>query len=121
MNRSIRGGAAGQCYAPQCNHDGQDEAVVLLPEEIAALDLIDFQGFEQEAAAGVLGVSRKTIWRDIHEARRKLADAILNGKAIQMQSCTRKLAGQCPKQDAAICPKRGGGTCPRISANERSP
>jgi hypothetical protein len=82
------------------------------------LDLIDFQDLEQEEAAVVLGVSRKTIWRDIHDARHKIADAILNGKALHMENCTRKLAGNCPKRDAALCPKRGGGTCPRTTGTE---
>lgn len=113
LNRALDGGAAGRCYAPQCNSSEQNEVVLLLPEEIAALDLIDMQGLEQEAAAAVLGVSRKTIWRDIHVARHKIADAILNGKAIQVEGCTRKLAGHCPKGNTSLCPKRGGGVCPR--------
>jgi len=118
MHRSLEGSSSGRCYAPQCDSNEKNEVVRLLPEEIAALDLIDFQDLEQEEAAHVLGVSRKTIWRDIHEARHKIADAILNGKAIQMESCTRKLAGHCPKRDAALCPKRGGGRCPRVTGTE---
>jgi len=115
MNRTLKGGSPGRCYAPQCNSDKQNEAVLLLPEEVAALDLIDFQDLEQEDAAVVLGVSRKTIWRDIHEARHKIADAIINGKVIQMDGCTRKLNGKCPKRDATLCPKSGGGRCPRAA------
>lgn len=115
MNRALEGGPSGRCYAPQCNSDEQNEVVLLLPEEIAALDLIDVQGLEQEEAAVALGVSRKTIWRDIHDARHKIADAILNGKAIQMEGCTRKLKGHCPKRDETLCPKSGGGRCPKVS------
>jgi hypothetical protein len=113
MNRALEGGPSGRCYAPQCNSNEQNEAVLLLPEEIAALDLIDVQGLEQEVAAGILGVSRKTIWRDIHDARHKIADAILNGKAIQMEGCTRSIEGHCPKRDKTLCPKSGGGICPK--------
>ena len=115
MNRALDGGPSGRCYAPQCNSDEQNETVLLLPEEIAALDLIDVQGLEQEEAAVVLGVSRKTIWRDIHDARHKIADAILNGKAIQMEGCTRRLNGHCPKRDDTLCPKSGGGRCPKMT------
>jgi uncharacterized protein len=120
MNRSLEGGPSGRCYAPQCNSNELNEVVLLLPEEIAALDLIDFQDLEQEDAAVVLGVSRKTIWRDIHEARHKIADAILNGKTIQMEACTRKLNGKCPKRDQTLCPKSGGGRCPRATGTEES-
>lgn len=114
MNRSLEGGPAARCYAPQCNSDQQGEVVSLLSEEFAALNLIDLQQMEQEQAAMVLGVSRKTIWRDIHEARRKIADAFINGKTIQMAGCTRSLKGECPKRNRNLCPKSGGGLCPRI-------
>lgn len=115
MSRSLEGGPSARCYAPQCESDQQGEVVSLLPEEMAALNLIDLQQMEQEQAATVLGVSRKTIWRDIHEARHKIADALINGKAIQMAECSRRLEGHCPKRDENLCPKIGGGLCPRIT------
>jgi predicted DNA-binding protein (UPF0251 family) len=115
MNRSLEGGPSARCYAPQCNSNEQDEVVSLLPEEMAALNLIDLQELEQEQAAAVLGVSRKTIWRDIHEARRKIADALINGKMIQMTGCVRRLEGHCPKRNATLCLKGEGGICPRIA------
>jgi predicted DNA-binding protein (UPF0251 family) len=114
LNRSLKGGPSARCYAPQCNSDELEEGVVLLrPEEMAALTLIDFQDLEQEEAATVLGVSRKTVWRDIHEARHKIADALIHGKTIQIEGCTRSLEGHCPKQNEDLCPKRGGGICPK--------
>ena len=115
MNRSIEGGPSARCYAPQCSPNEEDETVTLLPEEIAVLDLIDLQDLEQEQAAAVLGVSRKTIWRDIHETHRKIADALIHGKTIQMAGCTRRLEGHCPQRNKDMCPKKGGGICPKIS------
>jgi predicted DNA-binding protein (UPF0251 family) len=85
---------------------------------MAALHLIDLQQMEQEQAATALGVSRKTIWRDIHEARRKIADALINGKTIQMAECTRRIEGLCPRRNQKFCPKIGGGICPRIPPDE---
>jgi hypothetical protein len=113
MSRSLKGGPTARCYAPQCDSDPQGAVVSLLPEEMAALNLIDMQLMEQEQAASVLGVSRKTIWRDIHEARHKIADALINGKTIQMAGCTRNLEGHCPKENKDLCPKTGGGFCPK--------
>jgi predicted DNA-binding protein (UPF0251 family) len=115
MNRSLEGGPSGRCYAPQCDSDQKGDIVTLLPEEMAALNLIDMQQMEQEQAAAALGVSRKTIWRDIHEARRKIADALINGKTIQMANCTRSLDGHCPRRNEKLCPKMGGGLCPRMA------
>jgi uncharacterized protein len=40
-----------------------------------------------------LGVSRKTAWRDLHETRRKIADALVNGKGINMAGCTNAAEG----------------------------
>jgi len=95
----------------------QDGVVSVLPEEMAALTLIDFQDLEQEEAATVLGVSRKTIWRDIHEARHKIADALIHGKTIQIEGCSRMLSGHCPKHDRRLCP-RSGGPCPKSPGPE---
>jgi predicted DNA-binding protein (UPF0251 family) len=116
MNRSIEGGRSARCYAPQCSPNEEDEVITLLPEEIAVLELIDLQDLEQEQAAAVLGVSRKTIWRDIHETHRKIADALIHGKTIQMAGCTRRLEGHCPQRNQDLCPKKGGGPCPKTLA-----
>jgi predicted DNA-binding protein (UPF0251 family) len=115
MSRSIEGGPSARCYAPQCSPNEEEEVVTLLPEEMAVLELIDLQDLEQEQAAAVLGVSRKTIWRDIHETRRKIADALIHGKTIQMAGCTRRLEGHCPQKNQDLCPKKGGGFCPKTS------
>jgi predicted DNA-binding protein (UPF0251 family) len=69
----------------------------LHPEEIELIRLIDLEGLEQEEAAARLGVSRKTAWSDLHEARRKIADALVHGKGIEMSGCTKAAEGRCPK------------------------
>ncbi len=97
MNRTIDGVSSARCYAPQCSPNNNDEIVSLLPEELAVLDLVDLQGLEQEQAAAVLGVSRKTIWRDIHDVRRKIADALVHGKALEIGGCLRRQQGSAQK------------------------
>jgi hypothetical protein len=77
--------------------------ISLVPEEIELIRLIDLEGLEQEAAAEKLGVSRKTVWRDVHEAHRKIADALVNGKGIEMAGCRKAAEGSCPK-----CRRRTG-------------
>ena len=61
------------------------------------LKLIDVEGLEQEEAASVLGVSRRTVWRDLHAARKKVADAIISGKVIEIAGCLRASKGLCPR------------------------
>ncbi len=105
MTRSFDGAPSARCFAPRCGPDNNEECVSLLPEELAVLDLIDLQGLEQEMAATTLGVSRKTVWRDIHEAHRKIADALIHGKALEIGGCLRRKNGICPLLNTGICPK----------------
>jgi len=102
-----------RCYAPQCHVQGGGEVVMLLPEELELLKLVDLQGLEQEEAAEALGVSRRTVWRDLHETRRKVADALIHGKGIEVAGCTLRTEGRCPRQADSMCPKEEGGTCPK--------
>jgi predicted DNA-binding protein (UPF0251 family) len=53
-------------------------------EEAEALRLKDLEGMEQEPAAVRMNISRPTFQRILASARRKVADAILNGKAIRI-------------------------------------
>jgi len=99
MRRTIAGTPECRCYKPCCREE-VGKGISLQPEEIELIRLIDLEGLEQEEAAERLGVSRKTAWRDLHEARRKIADALVNGKGINMAGCTKAAEGRCPK-----CPK----------------
>ncbi len=96
VQRTIEGEGTYRCYAPLCSPHEERGTVVLLPEEVEVLRLVDLQGLEQEEAAAVLGVSRKTAWRDLHKARRKVADALVNGKTIGIAGCDRRKFGSCP-------------------------
>lgn len=60
------------------------EEVLLGFDEAEALRLADLEGLYQEAAARSMGVSRQTFGRIIETARRKIADALLNGKALRI-------------------------------------
>jgi len=88
-----------RCYGPLCRRiDGEDVVVTLHPEEIEIIRLIDIEGYNQESAAAEVGVSRKTLWRDLHDARRKIADALVNGKTIHVMGCGFEKDGECPER-----------------------
>lgn len=87
-----------RCYGPLCRRlDGNDAVVTLYPEEIEILRLVDLRDYNQESAAAEIGVSRKTLWRDLHAARRKVADALVNGKTIQVMGCGFEKDTECPE------------------------
>jgi predicted DNA-binding protein (UPF0251 family) len=61
------------------------EEVRLTVEEAEAIRLKDLEGLEQEEGAGKMNVSRPTFQRVLASARQKVADALLNGKAIRIE------------------------------------
>jgi uncharacterized protein len=97
IRRVIEGDSASHCYEPCCSPDENGVVILLKPEEIELIRLVDLEGLEQEEAAVRLGVSRKTAWRDLHEARRKIADALVFGKGIKIAGCRKAAEGRCPK------------------------
>jgi predicted DNA-binding protein (UPF0251 family) len=59
--------------------------VQLLVEEAEAIRLKDLEGLEQEECAEKMSISRSTFSRLLDSARQKIADALLNGKAIRIE------------------------------------
>ncbi len=68
------------------------EEVCLSVEEAEAIRLRDLEGLEQTECARRMNVSRPTFHRVLGAARTKLADAILNGKAIRIEGGTFEMA-----------------------------
>jgi hypothetical protein len=108
-----------RCYAPQCDAADTNECVILLPEEIELLKLVDLNGMEQEEAGAIIGVSRRTVWKDLHEARRKVADALIHGKKIEIAGCERRIEGRCPREGEP-CMGSQDGFC-RRRQRQKSP
>lgn len=113
VKRRLSGDRMLRCYGPRCQIPGDEEPVVLLPEEMEVLRLIDLEGMEQEEAAIFLGISRRTVWKDLHESRRKIADALVHGKMIEVTGCSRRGGCDCPRDHLSICP-RDMHHCPRL-------
>jgi uncharacterized protein len=63
----------------------QLKEVVLNLDELEAIRLADYEGFHHEKAAGQMNISRPTFGRILDKARSKVADIIINGKALQIE------------------------------------
>jgi predicted DNA-binding protein (UPF0251 family) len=63
---------------------GLDE-VVLTVDEFEAVRLKDLLGLEQEECAAKMSISQPTFHRLVLSARKKMAEAIVNGKAIRIE------------------------------------
>jgi len=68
------------------------EEVVLGIDELEALRLGDLEGLYHEEAAERMHISRPTFGRIIEAARRKVADALVNAKALKIEGGTVKMA-----------------------------
>ena len=61
------------------------EEVVLTVDECEAIRLADLEGLYQEQAAEKMAVSRQTFGRIIESAHKKVAEALVKGKALKIE------------------------------------
>jgi uncharacterized protein len=61
------------------------DEICLSLEETEALRLKDIEGLDQVACAERMNVSQPTVQRILESARKKISDALLNGKAIKIE------------------------------------
>ena len=61
------------------------EEVVLLPDELEALKLYEVDSLEQIEASTKMKISQPTFARILDGAHKKIADAIITGKAIRVE------------------------------------
>lgn len=62
------------------------EAVEMSLEEMEALRLKNLEGLEQTEAAQKMNTSQSTFARILASANQKIADALINGKAIRIEN-----------------------------------
>jgi len=61
------------------------EEVILLPDELEALKLYEVDGLDQIKAAQKMKISQPTFARTLESAQKKVAPAIIKGKAIRIE------------------------------------
>lgn len=105
------------CYfRPENYTEGE---VILTIDEFEALRLKDLEGLQQEEVAKKIGVSQPTLHRLLRSARKKVAEAIVNGKAIKIEGGVYVVAG---KRGRGFGHGKPGGPstciCPRCGYEE---
>ncbi len=68
------------------------EEVLLSLEEVEAIRLKELEGLDQEAGAEKMNVSRPTFQRILASGRKKMADALLNGRTIRIEGGSFEMA-----------------------------
>jgi hypothetical protein len=54
-------------------------------DELESLRLCDYKNLEQKEAAKRMKISQATLWRILTSARKKVAGALIEGKAIKIR------------------------------------
>jgi predicted DNA-binding protein (UPF0251 family) len=80
-----------KCFRPLCKPLNGLEGVILTIDEYEAVRLSDLEGFTQEKTAKKMRVHRSTISRILTSAHRKIADALVNVKAIRIEGGSCKI------------------------------
>jgi len=62
------------------------EEVTVSMDEIEALRLADYEGLYHEDAAVKMKISRQTFGRILNEARKKVAECLIKGKALRIET-----------------------------------
>ncbi|SET34100.1 Protein of unknown function DUF134 [Natronincola peptidivorans] len=88
------------------NVSNLDGEIIMTVEEYEAIRLIDLEGLTQEECAERMSVARTTVQRIYNDARKKLAEALVNGKILKIQGGDYKL---CEEGE----PMYGCGRCVR--------
>lgn len=83
--RNICGTPADSCFKPNGIPMGKLAQRELAIDEFEALRLVDLEGMQQQEAAIKMQVSRQTLANLVKRAREKVADCLVNGKALMMQ------------------------------------
>ena len=89
------------CLSPDCTYfkpagvpTSTLEEVVLAVDELEAMRLVDVDGLYYERAAEQMGVSRRTFGRIIDSARKKVAQALIQGMALRIEGGVIEMAEQ---------------------------
>lgn len=92
-----------------------DKNINMMVDEYETIRLIDLLGFTQEECAEQMKVARTTVQSIYFEARRKLADCLVNGKVLNIKGGHYRL---CSGKERG---RRCGGCRHHMKAAEKAP
>ena len=101
------------------------DIIAITIDEFEALRLADLLGHSQEEAAAKMNVSRSTFGRIVERARRKVADALIHSKALEIgggefvQTHHKHVrCGRCKRPWEVPSPIAGSFRCPHCHTKE---
>jgi predicted DNA-binding protein (UPF0251 family) len=86
-------------FGPLCHHD-ETKIIVLSIEEYETIRLIDYENLTQEQCCQHMNIARTSVQRLYDDARKKIADALINDKVISVMGGDYE---ECNGQNIATC------------------
>ena len=84
-----------RCFRPKCKPEGELKGVVLSLDEFEVLRLSDLVCHDQAKIAKQMRLHQSTISRILDSAHKKVADALVNIKAIKIEGgCCQVIKGK---------------------------
>lgn len=96
-------------FGPLDFKGGKDEYISMTVDEYEAIRLIDMEGFTQEECAVQMNVARTTVQGIYVEARKKLAQSLVEGKALLIEGGEYRLCDGTGRNCGRGCRRRGRG------------
>ena len=88
-------------FAPEAAECG--DAIALSLDEYESIRLMDREGLTHEQCAEVMQVSRTTVTEIYASARKKLAEAIVDGRALVIGGGQVRLCRHSPEEKCGMC------------------
>ena len=80
------------CCLPECSRFGpldsmvdEEQYVTMTVDEYETIRLIDLEGLTQEECSNQMNVARTTVQSIYNDARKKLAESVVNGKVLKIE------------------------------------
>lgn len=99
------------CFTPVGSSADLDEPLIMSIEEFETIRLIDGEGLSQEECAERMSVGRATIQRIYADARKKIAQFLLEEKALKIQGGDYRVCEEIHRCGTRCdCPRKGNHT-----------
>jgi uncharacterized protein len=72
-------------FGPLDSPSNADNVVTMTIDEYETIRLIDLEEYTQEECAGQMNVARTTVQGIYNDARKKVAESLVNGKILQIE------------------------------------
>ncbi|NLN98230.1 MAG: DUF134 domain-containing protein [Eubacteriaceae bacterium] len=101
-------------FGPLDTPTSSENHVNMTVDEYETIRLIDLEGFTQEACAQKMHIARSTVQGIYFEARKKLAESLVNGKVLSIKGGEYRLCEEfgkgcghgCHRRKKQICEKK---------------